>query len=179
MPFTPLHMGPGMAVKVMLGRRFSLVAFGVSQILIDIEPLVRIIRGDALLHGPTHTYLGAIPIAILAMPLAHWLYPWLARFSNHQLSAHRLDWLRVAPKAGWSAIAAGCLVGTLSHVLLDSIMHSDMHPLAPFADGNALLRALSLGALHLGCLVSGIIGVLAWVVWRFLNRHRRASRQHD
>ncbi|MDR0275331.1 MAG: hypothetical protein LBI48_08355 [Burkholderiaceae bacterium] len=50
MPFTPLHMGPGLAVKALLGRRFSLTVFGFSQIAMDIEPLARMIRGDTLLH---------------------------------------------------------------------------------------------------------------------------------
>ncbi len=26
----------------------------------DIEPLVRMVRGDNILHGVTHTYLGAV-----------------------------------------------------------------------------------------------------------------------
>ncbi|HPF73413.1 MAG: DUF4184 family protein [Rhodanobacteraceae bacterium] len=172
MPFTPLHMGPGMAAKVVLGRHFSLVGFGVSQILIDLEPLIRMVRGDAVLHGPTHTYLGAIPIALLAMPLTRWLYPWLARLANFQLSAHRLAWLRVAPQAGWAPIIAGCLIGTLSHVLLDSFMHSDMHPLAPFAEGNAMLFVISLSSLHVGCMVAGALGLAVWVTLRFLGRQK-------
>jgi hypothetical protein len=48
MPFTPFHMGPGLAVKAVFGRYFSLMVFGFSQVAIDIEPLVRIIRGDAV-----------------------------------------------------------------------------------------------------------------------------------
>lgn len=63
MPFTPLHMGPGLAVKAVCGRYFSLMVFGFSQVAMDIEPLVRIIRGDAVLHGFTHTCLGATLIA--------------------------------------------------------------------------------------------------------------------
>jgi hypothetical protein len=44
-------------------------------------------------------------------------------------------------------------------VLLDSIMHADMAPLAPFASSNAMLGAVSLRALHLGCVASGAAGV--------------------
>lgn len=67
MPFTPFHMGPGLAVKAESGRHFSLMVFGFSQVMIDIEPLVRIIRGDAMVHGFTHTYLGATLIAVLSV----------------------------------------------------------------------------------------------------------------
>jgi hypothetical protein len=45
-PFTPFHMGPGLAIKAVTGRHLSLLVFGVSQVVIDVEPLVRIIRGS-------------------------------------------------------------------------------------------------------------------------------------
>ncbi len=38
-PFTPIHMGPGMLVKPVLQERFSLMMFGWSQIMMDIQPL--------------------------------------------------------------------------------------------------------------------------------------------
>jgi hypothetical protein len=37
-------MGPGLALKAAGGRRFSLLIFGFAQVLIDVEPLVRIVR---------------------------------------------------------------------------------------------------------------------------------------
>lgn len=48
-------MGPGMALKAMAGRHFSLVSFGVAQVAMDIEPLVHMLRGDRMLHGFTHS----------------------------------------------------------------------------------------------------------------------------
>jgi hypothetical protein len=41
MPFTPLHMGPGLAVKAVMQRKFSLLVFGWSQVVIDLQPLHR------------------------------------------------------------------------------------------------------------------------------------------
>ena len=55
MPFTPLHMGPGIAIKVIMQRRFSLMVFGWSQIVMDIEPLVAMLRDKGELHGLSHT----------------------------------------------------------------------------------------------------------------------------
>ncbi|MCB1770876.1 MAG: hypothetical protein KDJ31_14465 [Candidatus Competibacteraceae bacterium] len=40
MPFTPLHRGPGLAIKALAGRRFSLLTFGIAQVAMDIEPLI-------------------------------------------------------------------------------------------------------------------------------------------
>ena len=70
MPFTPFHMGAGLALKAMAGRHFSVLTFGMAQVAMDIEPLVGMLRGAALLHGPTHTYLGAVPIALATAALA-------------------------------------------------------------------------------------------------------------
>jgi hypothetical protein len=54
-------------------------------------------------------------------------------------------------------------------VILDSLMHADMLPLAPFSVANPLLQAVSLGTLHLARLAAGVLalGVQAvrwWVV---------------
>ena len=56
-------MGPGLAIKALAGRRFSVLTFGIAQVAMDIEPLVRLFRSSDVLHGPTHNYLAALPIA--------------------------------------------------------------------------------------------------------------------
>jgi hypothetical protein len=43
---------------------------------------------------------------------------------------------------------------------LDSIMHADMRPFAPWSDASPLLGILSIGGLHVACLVSGMLGAL-------------------
>ena len=58
MPFTPLHMGPGIAVKAVMQRQFSLMVFGWSQIVIDLQPLFAMITGKGELHGFSRTYIG-------------------------------------------------------------------------------------------------------------------------
>jgi hypothetical protein len=60
MPFTPFHLGPGAAFKAIGGKHFSFMVFGGTQVLMDIEPLVAILRGSPVLHGVTHTILGAL-----------------------------------------------------------------------------------------------------------------------
>jgi hypothetical protein len=48
MPFTPLHIGPGIAVKSVMPRYFSIITFGLTQIMIDIEVLVYILQGKTV-----------------------------------------------------------------------------------------------------------------------------------
>ena len=55
MPFTPFHLGPGAVFKVVGGDRFSFMVFGGSQVLIDLEPALRLMTGEC--HPPRiHTY---------------------------------------------------------------------------------------------------------------------------
>lgn len=57
MPFTPFHMGPGILLKALLQGSFSLMVFGWSQIVMDLQPLIAMLTGMGKLHGFTHTYL--------------------------------------------------------------------------------------------------------------------------
>ena len=158
MPFTPLHMGPGLALKSLLGARFSLMLFGFSQVAMDIEPLVRILRDDDVLHGWTHTVGGATAIGVFSIvggrPACQWILDRWPREPGHWL----LERLRGPQRISAGSACAGALLGTWSHVLLDGIMHSDIRPLAPFAPGNALLGVLPIDALHLACIGCGAAG---------------------
>jgi membrane-bound metal-dependent hydrolase YbcI (DUF457 family) len=147
MPFTPFHLGPGALFKAVGGRHFSFMVFGGSQVLMDIEPLIGIIQGKAVLHGYTHTLLGALLIGTVAGLI------------GRPISAYVLKLLSVPHHPfTWAASFAGAYVGTFSHVALDALMHGDMNPWWPFAMGNPLLGSVRLGWLHLGCLLAGLVG---------------------
>lgn len=116
MPFTPLHAGPGLLAKAVLGRRFSFVAFGAAQVAMDIEPLLKLTGVlDGRVHGITHTWPGAAVIGL--MLYAIWL-------SSHRLPVELFAEIRFmpAPVAFWSI-----LFGVVSHLVLDAWMHSDMN----------------------------------------------------
>jgi hypothetical protein len=49
---------------------------------------------------------------------------------------------------GAAIVAIGATAGTFSHVLLDSVMHSDIRPFAPFSDSNPLRGVISVQALQ-------------------------------
>jgi hypothetical protein len=160
MPVTPFHLGPGLSAKAVLGRHMSLTVFGLSQVAMDVEPALRILRGDFALHGFTHTYLGAtlIGAAVIGVGgpvrrylLTHWLPDLGARPTGAPPEPSPLT---------RRAAAVGAFAGTYSHVLLDSLMHADMAPLAPFADNNPLLGLVSVVTLHAACVVTGLLGAL-------------------
>lgn len=63
----------------------------------------------------------------------------------------------------------GAFIGAYSHVLLDSIMHSDIQPFAPVSDQNGFLYVVSVGHLHVLCLISEPLGLVALVVIHLRN----------
>lgn len=168
MPFTPLHMGPGLAIKALAGRHFSILTFGIAQVAMDIEPLVGLIRGSYILHGPTHTYLAALVIAAVVAVISPSLCRPILRRWNRELSFRHLAWLVEPESFAPVPVIAGAFAGTISHVILDSIMHSDISPLAPWSNTNGLLGLISVGALYQFCVLAGLFGVVGWlsVGWR-------------
>jgi len=171
MPFTPFHMGPGAAIKAVSGKYFSLMVFGFSQIAIDIEPLIRILQKDNILHGYTHTYLGAVVIGLFSIVVGKPFCEWLLRIWNYLNRSKYLQWLRLIPEITWLSSILGAFIGTFSHVFLDSIMHSDMHPFAPFNSSNDILHIMPSGWLYLLCAFLGVVGFMvillvgAWNKW--------------
>lgn len=172
MPFTPLHLGPGIALKAGLGERFSLLAFGLAQVAMDLEPLFGLLTGAAILHGFTHTYLAApiigLAVALATPPLAR---PILNRW-HRELTYYRLDWLARPATLARGPVMLGAMSGTLSHVALDSLMHADMRPLAPWSSSNDWLGAVPMSALFWGCVLSGVLGAIVWAIRGWFERSR-------
>ena len=148
MPFTPIHLGPGLMFKAIGGRRFSFMVFGGAQVLMDLEPLLGILRGWPVLHGYTHTVPGALLIGTVAGLI------------GRPISEFALRRLRIAhPTLTWGASFAGAYAGTFSHVALDAVMHADMTPFWPLLAGNPWLGAVSIETLHLICFAAGGLGL--------------------
>ncbi len=160
MPFTPVHMGPGILVKAMLQSSFSLMVFGWTQIVMDIQPLIVMITGEGHLHGFTHTYAGAVLIAIIAA------------LSGKYLSESGLKILGMRKQQPivilWWVSFLSAFIGSFSHVLLDSIMHTDVVPFYPVILVNDFHGFVSIEALHKFCLYSGLVGTAIYygVSWR-------------
>lgn len=170
MPFTPFHMGIGLAIKPLAGRHFSVLTFGVAQVAMDIEPLIGMLHGSAVLHGPSHTYLGAIGIGLLVALLARWICPPMLRRWNTEILHYRLAWLHESGNWTTRTFLLSALAGTLSHVVLDSVMHLDMAPWAPWSKANGLYSAVSLSFLHWACTVGIFAGSMGWIAMKWFRR---------
>jgi len=172
MPFTPFHLGPGAAFKVLGGRYFSFTVFGFSQVAMDIEVLVRLSRGDSLLHGFGHTYLGATLIGIGGILVGKPVCEYCLRLWNQAVGPEEHHRFHIQPRISWLVAIISATIGVYSHLFLDSIMHKHVHPFEPFSSANPLLHVISAGSLYLLCIgLGGFAAVwsLVLAVWRKVN----------
>lgn len=168
MPFTPVHMGPGILIKALLQGSFSLLIFGWSQIVMDIQPLVVLITGEGHLHGFTHTYVGASLLAIFSAVSGKYL-------SEFGLKLLQIDH-HFPTVILWRVSLLSAFIGCFSHVLLDSIMHSDIQPFYPIDLDNPMLKVISVPALHKLCLYSGLIGAALFFAIGYYKAKRMSKR---
>jgi hypothetical protein len=162
-------MGPGLLIKALMRGAFSLIIFGIAQVLIDAEPLFALTTGRGAVHGWSHTWLGAVVIgaiaALVGRPLTNGALR-LARGSGRR---------RV--RVSWPVAFGSAYIGALSHVGLDSLLYSDLHPLAPWSDAQPGLGALTAGQAYLGCVVTGALGVVLYVAAEWWRVGGGASRR--
>lgn len=165
MPFTPFHMGPGLAVKALLRGSFSLMVFGWAQIVMDIQPLVVIFTETGRLHGFSHTYLGASLLAAFSALSGKYV----GEIGLFMMGGNA----RGAFIIPWKVAFLSAFIGTFSHVLLDSIMHLDLRPFYPVTAVNPMLGVISNASLHGLCVLSGLVGAM---VFFGVNRHQQKKR---
>jgi hypothetical protein len=170
MPFTPFHLGPGLLIKSGTQNYFSLMVFGFSQVLMDTEVLFHMARKDPILHSFNHTYAGASLAAVISILIGRPICQFLLNWRVPPADSHFEKWLRGPQKISWSAAICGAFLGTYSHVFLDSIMHFDLRPFMPWSKENTLLGLISVGNLHLFCIVSGILGAFILLIWFYLTK---------
>lgn len=156
MPFTPFHMGPGLLIKSLLQGSFSLMIFGWTQVVMDIQPLVVMLRGEGHMHGFTHTYVGATLVAIVAAISAKYCSELGFRILKIEIAG--------GGKIKWWVCFLSAFIGSYTHVFLDSIMHSDIQPFYPFSLFNGLHHYISVWALHKVCLFSGGLGAAIYLL---------------
>lgn len=134
------------------------MVYGWSQILIDVQPLVVLLVGKGELHGFSHTYIGATVIAIVSALTGKYL---------GEIGLRIIDMPNYNP-INWRVAFVSAFIGTYSHVFIDSIMHVDIEPFAPFTSVSPLLGIVSIQTLHLLCIASGVIGGIGfYLIERF------------
>ena len=174
MPFTPLHMGPGMAVKAAMPRHFSIVVFGLTEIALDLEVLWHMARHEYPFHTFWHTTLGATIIAAVLTVVGKPSSQWIKTLWNRIAAKCRNADLTVSTPTTWVASFTGASVGAYSHILLDSLFHPDIESLQPWSATNGLFGLVDPNGLEVLCVLTGIAGL----VW-FIERERKKRKANN
>ncbi|HKC82328.1 MAG TPA: hypothetical protein VKB91_14140 [Gemmatimonadaceae bacterium] len=164
MPATPFHFGPGLLVKAAAPRQFSMAAYSLAQVVIDIESGYYLLQHASPVHRQAHTFaLGGL-IGFLCGLIVSQVGTWVARPRDVVPEALAAEYR--LPIAVYSGIFGG-----IFHSVLDGIMHADIRPFRPFTDANPLYGIVSVRILYLFCIVTGLIGAVL-----LLARERSARR---
>src|SRR6202049_2144394 len=79
MPATPFHLGPGVLIKAVAPRQFSMAAYSLAQIVIDVESGYYMLQSDYPLHRQARTFLLAGMIGLLCGMIVSQVGAWWAR----------------------------------------------------------------------------------------------------
>ena len=172
MPLTPFHIIAGASVKSVFPKYFSWSVFTLTNIIIDTEVLYYLFTTGEFSHKFFHTILGVSFIAILCASLGKPICELGLRIWNNNLqnekSLERLKWLNTDVKINIFPSLIGAFTGAYTHLILDSVMHADIVPLAPFTNLNNLLGIISIESLQYICLGSFVIGLVIYLVRKFV-----------
>lgn len=160
MPFTPYHLGPALLIGVIFFPFVDIIAILVGSIILDIEPLLILTIGTGQpLHGISHTYLVATIVALLTTGII-----WVLRGPLYEI----LSVFRIKQEPSIKKIGVSSILGTYSHVLMDSFLYPEMNPLFPIL-GNPFLGMVSVAFIYQLCLYCGIAGLFVYLI-RFILR---------
>ena len=164
MPATPFHFGPGLLVKAVAPRQFSLAAYTVTQIVIDIESGYHLLRGDYPVHRQAHTFLLGGLIGLLCGLI-------VSRVGGRLLRPRDAIPEALGAEIRMPIAAMSGIFGGVFHSVLDGIMHPDIRPFRPFTDANPLYGLVSIRVVYLFCIITGLVGAALLLAWE-----RRARR---
>jgi len=169
MPLTPYHLGPGFLLGLLFFKWLDVVAVLVGSVILDLEPLILLVTGVALpLHGIFHTHVAAGLISVPTSVLLWYL---------HRLTRGTTRFFCLEQNFGPRRIYTSCLVGTISHVFLDSFLYIEMNPFYPIL-GNPFYGYLASSLVYDSCMYAGIAGLVIYFVL-LLTRATAAHRGKD
>jgi hypothetical protein len=151
-------------VKAVAPRQFSMAAYSLSQVVIDIESGYYMLHHATPVHRQAHTFVVGGLIGLLCGLIVSRVGAWVARPRDIVPEALAAEYrLPVAVLSG--------IFGGIFHSVLDGIMHADIRPFRPFTQANPLYGLVSVQILYLFCVITGVVGAALLLAWE--RRPRR------
>lgn len=140
-----------------------MAAYSLAQVVIDIESGYHLLHHDYPVHRQAHTFFLGGMIGLLCGLIVSRLGTWLARPRDVVPEVLAAEYrLPIAAVSG--------IFGGIFHSVLDGIMHADMRPFRPFSNANPLYGIVSLSALYLFCIITGLVGAALLLAWERRTR---------
>lgn len=172
MPFTPLHLGPGLALGLPLRSHLHTPTFLLANIIVDVEPfLVLFLSLRYPLHGYLHTFLLAVPVGFL-LGYVMFLLEKILQPLYKMFMLEKNNGLGLKP-----FLLAGGL-GTGLHVLFDAPLYSDIRPFYP-STANPLYNPSLTPEIYGLCVWMGAFGTAYYILLAGLSIYRRLSKKTD
>ncbi len=153
MPFTPFHLGPAPAIGLPLRRHIHVPTFIIAYIIVDLEPFITLVFDlNYPLHSYLHTIMGTFAIGLV---LSYLMYVLEGIFSP----LWRRLFLESEPCYNLRAFAVAGVSGAILHVLMDSLLYSDINPLYPIPINPLYNPGLTI-IIYDACIFLGTLGLL-------------------
>ena len=149
MPFTPFHFG----IALLLWSLFIFldpIALFIGSVILDVEGILWFFGLHDQPHGISHTILSAIVVALI-----------LAIFLNKFYKR----------KKTFPIILLSSLIGTFSHILIDSTIYPEMNLAWPLNYWNPLFGLISLGDAYMYCVYAFVIGLVLLGVRKYVVKN--------
>jgi len=169
MPFTPYHFGPAFLMGMLAFPVLDIAALMISSVLLDLEPLAVLMFGlPGPLHGNLHTFLGATIAAVLTVCII-----WITRAPLQQF----LSLFALSHDSSFTRVTIASLVGTYSHVLLDSFLYAEMNPFFPLL-GNPFLEIIAPSAVYQFSVYCMMFGLVVYAI-RLIDRYKPLQKAKE
>jgi membrane-bound metal-dependent hydrolase YbcI (DUF457 family) len=137
MPLTPLHFGLLAPVNYFAKDKVSNVSFILANVWMDTKSIAFVLTGYGAISHSDHELWWALVMACI-IGVFRWNRAW---------------WI-------------GAFLGSTSHVLLDSFVHADVQPFAPWIAGNPLFLSL------MEPLSLVLLALCAWLTAQYVSKIR-------
>ena len=164
MPLTPYHLGPGLFIGEIFEKQINLVSILLASVLVDTRAVYCFFYGNCRLHGLIHTFAGSAFLAFFITIGVYYFRKRLKRITNL---------FRIRNNYSFSSILLGSLLGVGVHLILDSVMHSDMTPFWPMTP-NPLLGLVSDKINYSFCAFTMAIGLIIYA-YKFIIRTKHST----
>jgi len=175
MPLTPFHLGPALALALVLIWFVDLPALLLGSVAPDIEAAAAMMwfrDWPFPIHGFLHSFVGG---TLLSLVLSAAIFP-IRKHLETPLRFLKLDQKRSFPR-----IFAGALIGVYSHILLDAPLYTDIKPFWPLDLNPFLSEGMSRGFEIYGfCVTSLIVAFAIYLVilcLKLVLRHKYLNKR--